>query len=37
MKTAKVNTYGMHIFGEIELLFIHATLNYFKIHNFNAF
>ena len=25
MKTAKVNAYGMHIFGKIELLSIHAT------------
>ena len=30
MKTAKVNAYIMHIFGKIELLSIHATLNYFK-------
>ena len=37
MKTAKVNAYIMHIFGKIELLSIHATLNYFKIHYFNAF
>ena len=37
MKTAKVNAYIMHIFGNIELLSIHATLNYFKIHYFNAF
>ena len=36
MKTAKVNAYIMHIFGKIELLSIYATLNYFKIHNFNA-
>ena len=36
MKTAKVNAYIMHIFGKIELLSIHATLNYFKIHYFNA-
>ena len=28
MKTAKVNAYIMHIFGKIELLSIHATLNY---------
>ena len=37
MKTAKVNAHIMHIFGKIELLSIHATLNYFKIHYFNAF
>ena len=37
MKTAKVNAYIMHIFGKIEFLSIHATLNYFKIHYFNAF
>ena len=37
MKTAKVNAYIMHIFGKIELLSIHATLNYLKIHYFNAF
>ena len=37
MKTAKVNAYIMHIFGKIELLSIHATLNYFKIHYFYAF
>ena len=37
MKTAKVNAYIIHIFGKIELLSIHATLNYFKIHYFNAF
>ena len=36
MKTAKVKAYIMHIFGKIELLSIHATLNYFKIHYFNA-
>ena len=30
MKTAKVNAYIMHIFGKIELLSIHATLNYLK-------
>ena len=36
MKTAKVNAYIMHIFGKIKLLSIHATLNYFKIHYFNA-
>ena len=37
MKTAKVNAYIMHKFGKIELLSIHATLNYFKMHYFNAF
>ena len=37
MKTAKVNAYTMHIFGKIELLSIHATLNFVKIHYFNAF
>ena len=36
MKTAKVNAYIMHIFGKIELLSIHATLNYFKIHYFKC-
>ena len=37
MKTAKVNAYIMHIFGKIELLSIHATSNYFKMHYFNVF
>ena len=37
MKTAKVIAYIMHIFGKIEFSSIHATLNYFKIHYFNAF
>ena len=37
MKTANVNAYIMHIFEKIELLSIHATLNYFKIHCFNVF
>ena len=37
MKTAKVNAYIMHIFGKIELLSIHATSNYFKMHYFNNF
>ena len=37
MKTAKVNAYIMHIFGKIEHLSIHATLNYFKIHYFYVF
>ena len=37
IKTAKVNAYIMHIFGKIELLSMHATLNYFKIHYSNAF
>ena len=37
MKTAKVNAYIMHIFGNIELLSIHATLNYFKMHYLNDF
>ena len=37
MKTAKVNAYIMHIFGKTELLFIHATKNYFKMHYFNVF
>ena len=36
MKTAKVNACIMHIFGKIELLSIHATLNHFKIHYFNV-
>ena len=37
MKTAKVNAYIMHIFGKIEILSIHATKNYFKMHYFNVF
>ena len=37
MKTAKVNAYIMYIFGRIELLSIHATLNYFKMHCFYDF
>ena len=37
MKTAKVNAYNMHKFGKIELLCIHATKNYFKMHYFNVF
>ena len=37
MKTAKVNAYIMHIFGKIELLSIHATKNYFKMHYLNDF
>ena len=37
MKSAKVNTYIMYIFGKIELLSIHATKNYFKMHYFNVF
>ena len=37
MKTAKVNANIMHIFGKIELLSIHATYNYFKMHYFNDF
>ena len=37
MKAAKVNTYIMYAFGKIELLSIHATLNYFKMHYFNDF
>ena len=37
MKTAKVNANIMHIFGKIELLSIHATKNYFKMHYFNDF
>ena len=37
MKTAKVNAYIMHIFGKIELLSMHATLNYFKIHYLGVF
>ena len=37
MKMAKVNAHIMHIFEKIELLSIHVTLNYFKIHYFNAF
>ena len=30
MKTAKVNAYIMHIFGKIELLFVHAALKLFQ-------
>ena len=30
MKTAKVNAYIMYMFGKIELLSIHATLNISK-------
>ena len=37
MTTEKVDEYIMHIFGKIELLSIHATLNYFKIHYLNTF
>ena len=37
MKTAKVNAYIMHIFGKIDLLSIHVTYNYFKMHYFNVF
>ena len=37
MKTAKVIAYILHIFGKIELLSIHATLNYFKIQYFKVF
>ena len=37
MKTAKENAYIMHIFGKIELLSIHATKNYFKMHCFIVF
>ena len=37
MKTAKVNAYIMLIFGKIELLSIHATYKYFKMHYFNVF
>ena len=37
MKTSKVNAYIMYTFGKIELLPIHATYNYFKIHYFNDF
>ena len=37
MKTVEVNAYIMYIFGKIELLSIHATLNYFKMHYFNVF
>ena len=37
MKKAKVNAYIMHLFEKIELLSLHATVNYFKIHYFNAF
>ena len=32
MKTEKANAYIMYIFGKIELLSIHATKNYFKMH-----
>ena len=37
INTAKVNAYSMYIFGKIELLAIHATEKYFKMHNFNDF
>ena len=37
MKTVKVNEYNMYIFGNIELLSVHATYNYFKMHYFNDF
>ena len=37
MKKAKVNPRIMYIFGKIEFLSIHATLNYFKISYFNDF
>ena len=37
MKTAKLNAYIMYISGKIELLSIHATYNYFKMHYFNDF
>ena len=37
MKMAKVNAYIMHIFGKIELLSIHATQIYLKMHYFNDF
>ena len=37
MKTARVNACIMHIFGKIELLSIHVTQNYFKMHYINVF
>ena len=37
MKPAKVNAYIMYIFDKIELLFIHATYYYFKMHYFSDF
>ena len=37
MTTAKVNAYIMHLFGRIELLSIHTTYNYFKMHYINDF
>ena len=37
MKTAKLNAYIMYIFGKFELLSIHATYSYFKMHYFNDF
>ena len=37
MITARLNAFIMHLFGKIELLSIHATKNYFKMHYFNAF
>ena len=37
METAKVNANIMYIFGKIELLSIHATYYYFKMHYFNDF
>ena len=30
LKTMKVNTYIKHIFGKVDLLSLHATLNCFK-------
>ena len=37
MKTTKVNAYIMHIFGKIELLSIHATYFFFKMHILSGF
>ena len=36
MKMAKVNAYIVHIFGKIELLSIHLTNNYLKMHYFSV-
>ena len=37
MIKAKVNAYIMYIFGTIELSSLHATKNYFQMHNINVF
>ena len=35
MKSAKLNTYIVYIFGKIEFLSMHATKNHFKMYYFN--